>query len=74
WAEAEERLEEALAQARAVGAPYREAKLLFTAGQVAARQGERARSAAHLRAAQTILTELGERLYAEQIDRLLPQI
>ena len=73
WAEAEERLEEALAQARAVGAPYREAKLLFTAGQVAARQGERARSAAHLRAARAILTELGERLYAEQIDHLLAQ-
>lgn len=74
WAEAEERLEEALTQARAVGAPYREAKLLFTAGQVAARQGERARSAAHLRAAQAILTELGERLYAEQIDHLLPHM
>jgi Flp pilus assembly protein TadD len=72
--EAESRLEEALAGARAIGAPYREAKVHMTAGLVFARQGQRVRARQALEAALTILNELGERLYAEQVIHFLGQL
>jgi tetratricopeptide (TPR) repeat protein len=69
WDEAEEALERALEIARAIPYPYAEAKALYTHGQLDVARGEHAHARAHFQAALAILGHLGERPYAELVER-----
>ncbi|HKV84373.1 MAG TPA: AAA family ATPase [Ktedonobacterales bacterium] len=71
WQPAVDALEETLALARAMSYPYAEAKALYAYGQLCMARGEPARAREHLYAALAILNRLGERLYAEHVERLL---
>lgn len=71
WRAAEAALEECLTIARAVPCPYVEAKALYIGGQMRSARRERERAREHYAAALAILQRLGERLYAEQIERAL---
>jgi tetratricopeptide (TPR) repeat protein len=71
WQEAEVTLEESLALCRAMPYPYAEAKALYVSGQFHAARGEPERACAHFEEALAILSRLGERLYAEHIERAL---
>jgi tetratricopeptide (TPR) repeat protein len=69
WQEGLDLLEQALRLARGMPHPYAEAKVLYTAGCLEAARGDPGTARRHLTAALTICTHLGERLYAERIER-----
>lgn len=71
WDAAEGALDECLSIARSLPYPYAEAKALYVAGQMRAARGEMERAREHYAAALVILRRLGERLYAEHIERAL---
>ncbi len=71
WEEAESALAEALEICQSMHAPYAEAKTLYVSGQVALRQQAPELARPRLEAAQTILSTLGERLYASRIEQML---
>jgi tetratricopeptide (TPR) repeat protein len=61
-------LEQALASARELRAPYAEAKVLYDWGSLGARMGHTGPVRQHLLASLALLERLGERLYAEQAE------
>ncbi|HEV2457148.1 MAG TPA: hypothetical protein VGS80_02200, partial [Ktedonobacterales bacterium] len=61
--------EDALALSRAMGYPYAEAKGLYVYGLLHQQKGEPEQATGRLTAAQTILHRLGERFYAEHVER-----
>jgi class 3 adenylate cyclase/tetratricopeptide (TPR) repeat protein/DNA-binding XRE family transcriptional regulator len=69
WQEGREVLDQALALAQGMPHPYAEAKVLYTAGCLEAAHGDPAIARQHFTAALTICSRLGERLYAEPIER-----
>jgi tetratricopeptide (TPR) repeat protein len=69
WQEGREVLGQALTLARGMLHPYAEAKVLYTTGCLEAVAGERDTARQHFTSALTICTQLGERLYAERIER-----
>jgi predicted ATPase len=69
WQEGREVLEQALSLARGMPHPYAEAKILYVAGCLETARGDPDTARRHLTAALTICTQLGERLYAEHIER-----
>jgi tetratricopeptide (TPR) repeat protein len=71
WSEAEAALDEALAIARPMPAPYIEAKVLFTLGQLHTNMGATDQGRERFRRALTLLRPLGERHYGERIEQLL---
>jgi tetratricopeptide (TPR) repeat protein/transcriptional regulator with XRE-family HTH domain len=74
WEEAEAALEEALALARSMPYPYAEARALYTYGLLRIARDEPERARERLAAAREILRGLGERLYAERIERALADL
>jgi tetratricopeptide (TPR) repeat protein/transcriptional regulator with XRE-family HTH domain len=71
WQDAVDALEDALALSRALPSPYAEAKALYVFGLLHERKGEREQAQERLMAALAILNQLGERFYAEQVERAL---
>jgi tetratricopeptide (TPR) repeat protein len=69
WQAGREVLDRALTLARAMPHPYAEAKGLYTTGCLEAASGDPATARQLFTAALTICTQLGERLYAECIER-----
>jgi predicted ATPase/DNA-binding XRE family transcriptional regulator len=74
WDEAQTVLDAALVGYRAMPSPYGEAKALYVYGQLHAAQGEPERARERYAAALAILNRLGERLYAEHVERALAQV
>ena len=71
WAEAERALAEALGLAREIQYPYAEAKTLYWFGMLYTWKGEPPSAHERLEAALAVLSELGERLYAERAEQAL---
>jgi tetratricopeptide (TPR) repeat protein len=71
WQEAASALEETITRCRTMPYPYAEAKALFVYGQLHTAQGEPDRARERYTAALAICARLGERLYAEHIERAL---
>jgi len=71
WPEAQAALEEAQALCQVMPAPYLEAKVLYSYGLLHLAQGEPVLARARLEAALALLNRLGERLYAEHVERAL---
>jgi class 3 adenylate cyclase len=74
WGPAAEALEESLALCRAMPYPYAEAKARYVYGQLYAAKGEPAPAREQYQAALAILDQLGERLYAEHVERALAEL
>jgi tetratricopeptide (TPR) repeat protein len=72
--EAEQALQEALMLCRRMGAPYAEAKVLYTAGLVSYEKKEGAAARQQFEAAREICTRLGEGLYALRIEQALARL
>jgi tetratricopeptide (TPR) repeat protein len=72
--EAEQILAEALALAQATRTPYEEAQTLYLYGLLYQAKGEPIQTHERLEAALAILNRLGERLYAEQVERALAHL
>jgi tetratricopeptide (TPR) repeat protein len=70
--ESQQALDEALRLAQAMHYPYSEAKVLYASGCLSLQQGESAQASASFVQALVILSRLGERLYAQQIEAALP--
>ncbi len=71
WEKAEAALEQALSLCRAMPYPYAEAKALYVYGQVHATKAEPQQACGRFEEALAICSRLGERLYAEHIERAL---
>jgi len=71
WQAAEQSLEEALQVSRSMPFPYGEAKALYVYGLLHQAKTEPERAHEWLEGALAILNRLGERLYAEQVERAL---
>jgi tetratricopeptide (TPR) repeat protein/DNA-binding XRE family transcriptional regulator len=71
WSEATDVLARALDLSRAIQAPYAEAKVLCHYGQLLAAQGMQVLARERWEDALSILNRLGERLYAEHVERAL---
>jgi class 3 adenylate cyclase/tetratricopeptide (TPR) repeat protein/DNA-binding XRE family transcriptional regulator len=71
WQAGLEVLEQALTLARAMPHPYAEAKVLYASGCLEAAHGDHATARQQFTAALTICSHLGERLYAERIERVV---
>jgi tetratricopeptide (TPR) repeat protein/transcriptional regulator with XRE-family HTH domain len=71
WPEAEAAVEASLALSRAMPYPYGEAKALYISGLLLAARGKPAPARERFKQALAICGQLGERLYAEQIERVL---
>jgi tetratricopeptide (TPR) repeat protein/transcriptional regulator with XRE-family HTH domain len=74
WEAAQSTLESAISLARAMRAPYAEAKALYLYGLLHTAQGEVEPARGRLEAALTILHRLGERLYGEHVERALADL
>jgi tetratricopeptide (TPR) repeat protein len=72
--EVEEALAQALSLSQARGLPYEEAQTLYLYGLLHLQQGETQPARERLEAALAILHRLGERLYAEQVERALARL
>lgn len=71
WDDSIRALEECLAIARSMPYPYAKAKALYVYGQIHAARGEPEQAREKYQAGLAILHSLGERFYAEQIERAL---
>jgi tetratricopeptide (TPR) repeat protein len=71
WQEAMSTLEETITSCQAMPYRYAEAKALYVYGQLHVARGEPAQARARFEAALAICARLGERLYAEHIERAL---
>lgn len=74
WQEAEAALKEALALTAKMPYPYAEAKAHYVYGQLHRARGEPAKARERYTQSLAILARLGERLYAEHIERELAEI
>jgi tetratricopeptide (TPR) repeat protein len=74
WEAAAHALDEALAACRPLPNPYAEARLCYIYGLFHAARGEPEQARERFRAALAIVNRLGERLYAEQVERALAEI
>lgn len=74
WHEAEVAIAESLALAREMQAVYREAKTLYVYGLLHQARGEQGQACERFGAALVILNRLGERLYAEHVERALAEM
>jgi tetratricopeptide (TPR) repeat protein len=74
WHAAEAALEEALGLCRAMSYPYAEAKALYVYGQLHLAQDEPAQARERFEQALAICGRLGERFYAEHIERALTHL
>ncbi len=74
WQDAEKYLDEAVSLAHSMPYPYAEAKALYVYGQLHLAQGEPERARERFTAALAILNRLGERFYAEHVERALAEI
>ncbi len=74
WQEAEAALDEAIALAHEMPYPYAEAKARYVYGDLHAARGNVERAREQYTAALVILGQLGERLYAEQVERALAEV
>jgi tetratricopeptide (TPR) repeat protein len=74
WDDAIRVLEQALALCRAMPHPYAEARALYVYGLLHVAKGEPELARARYQAALVILRQLGERLYAEHIERALAEL
>jgi tetratricopeptide (TPR) repeat protein len=74
WPEAESALDEAVEVSRALASPYDEAKALYVYGLLHVGKGEMESARGRLDAALAILNRLGERLYAEHVERTLADV
>jgi tetratricopeptide (TPR) repeat protein len=74
WDEAAAALDEALALARPMPFPYAEAKALYVYGHLHHAKGEPLRARACYEQGLAICNRLGERLYAERIERALVEL
>jgi tetratricopeptide (TPR) repeat protein len=72
--EAELALEEALALSQAMRTPYEEAQTLYLSGLLHLQQGETQPARERLETALALCTQLGERLYARQIEQALAKL
>jgi tetratricopeptide (TPR) repeat protein/transcriptional regulator with XRE-family HTH domain len=72
--EAGQALAEALALSQAMHTPYDEAQTLYLYGLLHIEQGEAKPARARLEAALALCGQLGERLYAEQVERALARL
>jgi hypothetical protein len=66
---AEVELDDALVRARSMPHPYAEAKLQYTYGRLEAARGNTSAALERFTSADFICARLGERLYAERIER-----
>jgi len=71
WPKAKAALEEALVFSRAMGNVYAEAKALYVSGLLHIQVNDAAQAREQLELALAICARLGERLYAERIERML---
>jgi hypothetical protein len=71
WQVAERTLGDALALCRVIHYPYGEAKVLYFFGQLHAARGAPQLASERLQPALVILNQLGERIYAEHVERML---
>src|SRR5262249_1702452 len=74
WDEAQAALEEAVTLSRAMPYPYAEAKALYVYGLLHQARGEQEQARKRWQAALEILGLLGERLYAEPLERTLAAV
>ena len=74
WPEAAHALEEALSLCQSMHTPYEEAKTLSCYGELHRAKGEPGLARERWEAALAILHRLGERLYAEQVERALAEV
>jgi tetratricopeptide (TPR) repeat protein len=74
WQEAEQVLAEALVLTQVRHTPYDEAQTLYFYGLLHNQQGETQPARERLEAAIALLHRLGERLYAEQVERALADL
>jgi tetratricopeptide (TPR) repeat protein/transcriptional regulator with XRE-family HTH domain len=74
WAEALSALEDTLAQCRAMPYPYAEAKAHYVFGRLHIMRGEPDQARERHETALNILRRLGERLYAEHVERALADL
>jgi tetratricopeptide (TPR) repeat protein/transcriptional regulator with XRE-family HTH domain len=74
WVAAKRALVEALKIARALPSPYAEAKVLYTYGLLYKHKGEPQQAHERLDSAVALCASLGERLYAEHIERALAEL
>jgi predicted ATPase/DNA-binding XRE family transcriptional regulator len=74
WARAERALQEAVALCRSMRFPYAEAKALFEFGQLHIQRDEPNRAHELFEQALAICVQLGERLYAEEIEQELSRL
>jgi transcriptional regulator with XRE-family HTH domain/tetratricopeptide (TPR) repeat protein len=72
--DAEAALNDALTLSRALPYPYAEAKALYVYGQLHSTSGEPAQARGRFKAALAICRGLGERLYADRIERALDSL
>jgi tetratricopeptide (TPR) repeat protein len=74
WQEAAAALDEALSLSRGMPYPYAEAKALYVSGLLHAAREQPQPARERFEAALAILNQLGERLYAEHIERTLAEM
>ncbi|HEX6817621.1 MAG TPA: AAA family ATPase [Ktedonobacterales bacterium] len=67
-------IERALALAEAMPCPHQTARVHFTFGLIEAEEGQHEAAVRHLQAAQSLLAQLGERLYAQHIEQALSEL
>jgi len=71
WAAAEEAIEASLRLAREMSCPYAEVKALYVYGPLLRAQGQSVRARERCEVARALCAHLGERLYAEHVERVL---
>lgn len=74
WDEAEKHLGEALSISEAMPHPYNEARIQYLVGLLDMERGAAHRAAEHLTTARSILSGLGERMYAAFVERALTRL
>ena len=68
------RFQEGLSEARRIGMPYYEARILYRLGVMHAKSGESETAQEALREAQAIFQRLGAMPYLERTERLLAEL
>ncbi len=74
WQEAEKHLSEALSLSESMPSPYNQARIHYLFGLLDMDRAVATRAAEHLTAARTLLSALGERMYAAFVERALTRL